>query len=77
MTGDTSLTRNDYFLANGDDFTFNQTLFQQMAKVAKNNFGRDELSLYRAQRYNESRRDNPNFYFGPKSVLLYGAASFL
>lgn len=25
----------------------------------------------------ESRRDNGNFFFGPGSLLLYGAASFL
>jgi hypothetical protein len=32
--GDTSLTRNDYYLANGDDHTFNGTLFQYMTTTA-------------------------------------------
>lgn len=48
-----------------------------MSKVANGYFGRDQLALYRYQRYNESLNTNGNFYFGPKSLLLYGAASFL
>ena len=30
-----------------------------------------------SERYKDSVATNPNFYFGPKSVILYGAASFL
>lgn len=74
---DTSLTRNGYFLANGDDYTFNKTLFGMMQATCKGNFNRDNLTLYRSQRYAQSKADNGNFYFGPKSLLLYGAASFL
>jgi unspecific peroxygenase len=75
--GDTSLSRNDYFLANGDDYSFNGTLFSYMQDTCKGNFDRDNLALYRHQRYQQSLADNGNFYFGPKSLLLYGAASFL
>ncbi|KAH9831905.1 aromatic peroxygenase-like, partial [Teratosphaeria destructans] len=75
--GDTSLTRNDYFLANGDNYDFNQSLYNEMSKYANGAFNRQNLALYRYQRYNESRAENGNFYFGPKSVLLFGAASFL
>jgi hypothetical protein len=32
--GDTSLTRNDYYLANGDNHSFNGTLFQSMIDTA-------------------------------------------
>ena len=74
---DTSLTRNDYFLANGDNFSFNGTLFGMMQNTCKGNFNRDNLALYRYQRYQQSLRDNPNFYFGPLSLLLFGASSFL
>ncbi|KAL9587742.1 MAG: hypothetical protein Q9212_000034 [Teloschistes hypoglaucus] len=74
---DTSLTRNDFFLASGDDYTFNSTLFASMASTCANRFDRDGLALYRYQRYQSSLANNPNFYFGPKSVLAYGAASFL
>ena len=71
------MTRNDYFLANGDDYSFNGTLFKMMTDTCKGNFNRDGLSLYRYQRYQQSKADNGNFYFGPKSLLLYGAATFL
>ncbi|GAB7354943.1 hypothetical protein MBLNU459_g5561t1 [Dothideomycetes sp. NU459] len=74
---DTSLTRDDYFLGGGDDFSFNGTLFGMMTKTTGGLFNRDGLAEYRAQRYNQSLAENPNFYFGPLSVLLYGAASFL
>jgi len=76
--GDTSLTRNDYFLsATGDNYDFNGTLFANMAATTGGNFDRDGLALYRYQRYQQSVAENGNFYYGPKSVLLYGAASFL
>ena len=74
---DTSLTRNDYYLANGDDHTFNGTLFGYMQNTCKGNFNRDNLALYRYQRYQQSLSENANFYFGPKALLLFGAASFL
>ncbi|KAK3064254.1 hypothetical protein LTS18_008829 [Coniosporium uncinatum] len=74
---DSSLTRNDFFLGNGDNFSFNGTLFKMMADTTGNNFDLKGLAQYRLQRYNQSRAQNPNFYFGPLSLLLYGAASFL
>ena len=74
---DTSLTRNDYFLANGDDFTFNGTLFGMMTETCNGNYNLENLSKYRLQRYQQSKADNGNFFFGPVGVLLYGAASFL
>ncbi|MCJ1478965.1 hypothetical protein MMC13_007649 [Lambiella insularis] len=74
--GDTSLTRDDYFLT-GDDHTFNGTLFGYMQNTCQGNFNRNNLALYRYQRYQQSLAENGNFYFGPKALLLYGAASFL
>lgn len=81
---DSSLTRNDYYLANGDNHSFNGTLFGHMVKTCQGTstaanplFDRTCMSLYRSQRYDESLATNPNFYFGPKSLLLYGASSFL
>ena len=74
---DTSLTRNDYFLGKGDNFDFNGTLFGMMQQTCQGNFNRENLSLYRHQRYQQSLRDNPNFFFGPGALLLYGASSFL
>ena len=74
---DTSLTRNDYFTHGGDNFSFNGTLFKMMDDTCQSNFDRAGLSLYRKQRWEQSVKENPNFYFGPLSLLLYGAASFL
>ncbi|KAL1306180.1 hypothetical protein AAFC00_004282 [Neodothiora populina] len=74
---DTSLTRNDFFLANGDNFSFNKTLFTMMTDTTGGVYNRENLAEYRYQRYQQSLSDNPNFYFGPLSVLLFGAASFL
>ena len=75
--GDASLTRNDYFPANGDNFNFNGTLFERMRTSCNGLFDRDNIAKYRYEQYQQSRATNPNFYFGPKSLLLYGAASFL
>ena len=74
---DTSLTRNDFFPANGNDYAFNGTLFESMRQTSNNLFNRASLSKYRYQRYQQSINENANFYYGPKSFLLYGAASFL
>ena len=56
---DTSLTRDDYFLGGGDDFSFNGTLFGMMAETTGGNFDLDGLALYRFQRYQQSRVENP------------------
>nr|POE87559.1 aromatic peroxygenase [Quercus suber] len=62
---DSSLTRNDYFTAGGDDFTFNTTLYEAMSNTCAGNFNRENVALYRYQRYQQSLNGNGNFYFGP------------
>lgn len=74
---DASLTRNDFFTHNGDDFSFNGTLFGMMDKTCNSYFDINGLSLYRKQRWTQSQQENPNFFYGPLSLLEYGAASFL
>ncbi|KAM3424667.1 hypothetical protein BST61_g6654 [Cercospora zeina] len=74
---DTSLTRNDFFSGQGDNFNFNGTLFGMMTETTGGNYDLEGLALYRYQRWSQSRDENPNFYFGPFSLLLFGAASFL
>ncbi|EMD60093.1 hypothetical protein GGP41_009491 [Bipolaris sorokiniana] len=78
---DSSLTRNDYFLAVGDNYSFNGTLFAQMKKVADEvsggKFDRNALAKYRSNRYDDSVSNNPNFLFSPLAIILYGAAAFL
>lgn len=48
-----------------------------MTETTKGLYNRDNIALYRSQRYAQSLHDNPNFYFGPLSLLLFGASSFL
>lgn len=85
---DSSLTRNDVFTSrdangnrNGDNYNFNATLWKQMTAVAQKTSGGlyDQacLTQYRYDRYYDSRRENPDFYFGPKALLLYGASAFV
>lgn len=74
---DTSLTRNDYFLGDGDNFSFNGTLFKMMTDSTGGIYDRSALSKYRSERYQQSLQENEEFFFGPLSLLLYGAASFL
>lgn len=76
---DSSLTRRDFF--DGDNYSFNGPLFAAMkAKadaVSGGAFDFPALAAYRADRYEAAKAGNPGFYFGPKSLLLYGAATFL
>ncbi|GAB7361607.1 hypothetical protein MBLNU230_g1659t1 [Neophaeotheca triangularis] len=74
---DSSLTRNDFFTNDGDNFSFNGTLFGMMDETCDSYFNRENLSKYREQRWMQSQAENPNFFFGPLTLLLYGAASFL
>ena len=48
-----------------------------MQDTCQGNFNLTNLGLYRYQRYQQSIAENGNFYYGPKSLLLYGAATFL
>ena len=48
-----------------------------MQDTCQGDFNRENLSKYRLQRYTQSLNENKNFFFGPLTLLLYGAASFL
>lgn len=74
---DTSLSRNDYFLGNGDDYRINGSLMNELLQYCGDECNVNNLGHYRAERWRESQATNPNFFFGPGSLLLYGAASFL
>ncbi|CAD6574458.1 MAG: hypothetical protein ASARMPREDX12_006596 [Alectoria sarmentosa] len=84
--GDASLTRADFFF--GDDHTFNGTYFAQMTELAYNGgnktdiinsyaYNQSVMAQHQFNRYQNSVATNPNFFFGPKAILLYGAASFV
>ncbi|KZO92419.1 Cloroperoxidase [Calocera viscosa TUFC12733] len=81
---DASLSRNDYYLADGDNYTFNTTLFAMMTETVGTTsspqdprFDLKGLGLYKGLRYQQSLNTNPKFYFGPKQLIFYGAVSFL
>lgn len=40
-------------------------------------YNQSVLAQHQFNRYQDSKAKNPNFYFGPKAILLYGAASFV
>ncbi len=84
--GDASLTRADFFF--GDDHSFNETYFAQLTALAYNggvktntatsySYNQTVVAQHQFNRYQDSKATNPNFFFGPKAILLYGAASFL
>ncbi|KAM3415203.1 hypothetical protein BST61_g10323 [Cercospora zeina] len=75
--GDTSLTRNDFFTGGGDNFSFNRTLYDMMSATTGGLHDLQNLAVYRGERWDQSVVENANFFFGPLSLLLYGAASFL
>lgn len=77
MEIDVSLTRNDFFPAGGDNFSFNGTLFKMMRDSTGGLFDLEGLAKYRFERYVQCREENPQFYFPVLSVFQYGAASFV
>ena len=65
----------------GDNYSFQGDLFKQMEDAADSiSNGRHDinsLAKYRYDRYVHSRTNNPRFYLGVKSLILWGAASFV
>jgi Peroxidase, family 2 len=57
--GDVSLTRDDYFLGDGDNFSFNGTLWGMMTETTNGIYDFNGLAEYRYERYGQSRLDNP------------------
>lgn len=57
---DTSLTRSDYFINGGDNFSFNTTLWAQMTNSTGGVFDFDGLAKYRFERYVDMRKANPD-----------------
>lgn len=74
---DASMGRNDFFLAEGDNFSLNGTKFGRMVEVTDGEFSVAGLSKYREECWHRSQSENPNFFFGPAGLLLYGDAAFL
>ncbi|KAL1586231.1 hypothetical protein WHR41_05391 [Cladosporium halotolerans] len=74
---DASMSRDDYFLAEGDAFTLNVTLFAQMVETTGGQFTQSGISSLKHQRWHQSQQENPNFFFGPIGLISYAASAFL
>jgi hypothetical protein len=46
-----------------------------MGDIGNREYGRDTIADWKYARYQQSLAENPNFYFGPLGLILYGAAS--
>lgn len=46
-----------------------------MANIGNQIYDRDTMADWKFERYKQGIAENPNFYFGPLGVILYGAAS--
>lgn len=77
MEIDASLTRNDFFPAGGDNFSFNTTLWKNFVRSTGGYFNVSTISQYRKERWDQSKDENPQFYFPILGLFQYGAASFL
>jgi hypothetical protein len=77
MEQDASLTRNDYFTGNGDNFSFNTTLWSRFVESSGGLFDLPNVAKWQYERYVQSRKENPHFYWGPIFFFQHGAASFL
>lgn len=74
---DGSMSRDDYFISEGDVFTLNGTLFAQMVEMTDGKFTKSGISQVKHKRWEQSQRDNPNFFYGPIGLISYAASAFL
>ncbi|KAJ1307950.1 hypothetical protein OPQ81_002027 [Rhizoctonia solani] len=78
--GDSSPTRSDAYMNNGDASTMNLGYFKQLYDLQPEgdpnaNFGVDVITANRVTRYKTSVSENPNFFYGPFSGLTASAAA--
>ncbi|CAE6534056.1 unnamed protein product [Rhizoctonia solani] len=78
--GDSSPTRSDAYMNNGDVSTMNFAYFKQLYDMLpegdpKANFNYDVIVKNRATRYNTSVSENPHFFYGPFSGPIASAAA--
>ncbi|CAE6424652.1 unnamed protein product [Rhizoctonia solani] len=78
--GDSSPTRSDAYMNNGDVTTMNLAYFKQLYDLLpeddpKANFDYSTIVKNRALRLNTSLSENPRFFYGPFSGLIASAAA--
>ncbi|CAE7100345.1 unnamed protein product [Rhizoctonia solani] len=80
--GDSSPTRWDAYMNNGDASTMNLTYFKQLYDLLPEgnpsaNFDREIIMENRVKRFNTSISENPNFFYGPFSGLIASPAAHI
>ncbi|CAE6528457.1 unnamed protein product [Rhizoctonia solani] len=80
--GDSSPTRWDAYMNNGDASTINPAYFKQLYNLLPEsdpnaNFNRDVIVKNRVMRFNTSLSKNPNFFYGPFSGLIASPAAHI
>lgn len=60
MEQDASMTRNDYFTGNGDNFSLNTTLFKMFEESTGGLFDLPAVAKFRFERYQQCRAENPH-----------------
>lgn len=78
--GDSSATREDFYLTNGDNHNLNSSVFLDLQNAAKTvgggQYNVEAVTQHFAHHYNHSRNTNPYFYFFPPSAPLAIGVSF-
>lgn len=74
---DASMSRDDYFTNDGDNFSLNATLFAQMVETTGGNFTKSNISKLKHQRWHQSQKENPYFSYTPIGLISYAASAFL
>ncbi|KAM0713376.1 hypothetical protein Q7P37_010338 [Cladosporium fusiforme] len=74
---DASMSRDDYFTNEGDNFSLNGTLFAQMVETTGGKFTKSGISKLKHQRWHQSQQENPNFSYTPIGLISYAASAFL
>lgn len=79
---DSSVSRADYFLNNGDDYSLQLPFFQDLVTLANNDstegkdvYTFDVLAQHRHQRFQHSLNNNPNFFFSAFGGFLVTTAA--
>ncbi|KAL9931437.1 hypothetical protein V8E36_009723 [Tilletia maclaganii] len=79
--GDASVSRQDYYLNNGDDFSSNPAFFQNLVDLAgphqpgDDAYTREVLLQNRIERYNHSVSNNPYFFYSAFGGLVVTTAA--
>lgn len=74
---DASISRNDYFTNEGDNFSLDGSLFAQMVESTGGNFTKSAISKLKHERWHQSQKSNPQFSYTPIGLISYAASAFL